>query len=331
MQFLVEATGRRADWMRNALRFAWQVMSRSTWAMLTAPKKGATWKHLAADLGLSERTVANLYAWFIKAGLLARAVPGTTVRFRKGTRCGLDDDGRGNEAAQYLLVIPTAILKADEDDPSQPATVTPASEEEVPWPCETVPTRPHLELVSDVSAGSAPVDGSCTPKPSHLAVGEETSRNARARRRTAPATPASEWPATVTPVTKKDRLAACDRLIHELPLFRRLSARHLRSVLRPAFELGATISDIRHALDHRPDGSPWIHTHDPRWLPSWIRHRLSAWITPDGQLVTPWPIQQRAAEHTALLAEQHARRNAYERANQARLGGPISYSERWTR
>ncbi|MFI7611204.1 hypothetical protein ACIBP6_08285 [Nonomuraea terrae] len=46
-----------------------------------------------------ERTVANLYAWFIKAGLLVRAVPGTTVRYRKGTWRGLDDDGRGNEAA----------------------------------------------------------------------------------------------------------------------------------------------------------------------------------------------------------------------------------------
>ncbi|MET9247909.1 hypothetical protein [Nonomuraea sp. NPDC003709] len=114
-------------------------------------------------------------------------------------------------------------------------------------------------------------------------------------------------------------------------LFRRLSARHLGSVLRPAFELGATISDIQHTLDHRPDGTPSLHTHDPRWLPSWIRHRLSAWITPDGQLVTPWPIRQRAAEHAALVAEQHARRDAYERANQTRLGGPISYSERWTR
>lgn len=99
-------------------------------------------------------------------------------------------------------------------------------------------------------------------------------------------------------------------------------------MLRPAFHLGATISDIRHALDHRPDGTRWIHTYAPRWLPSWIRHRLSAWITPDGQLAAPWPVQQRAAEHAALLAEQRARRAVYEQANQARLRGAIDPTDR---
>ncbi|TMR88803.1 hypothetical protein [Nonomuraea basaltis] len=83
-------------------------------------------------------------------------------------------------------------------------------------------------------------------------------------------------------------------------------------MLRSAFDLGATISDIRHALDHRADGAPWIHTHDPRWLPSWIRYRLSAWITPAGGLVAPWPVQRRAAEHAALLAVQRARRETYD-------------------
>jgi hypothetical protein len=57
VQYLVEAAGRRADWTRNALRFAWQLMRRSTWAMLTTPLEGATWKHLAGDLGVSERTI----------------------------------------------------------------------------------------------------------------------------------------------------------------------------------------------------------------------------------------------------------------------------------
>ncbi|MGN9844871.1 hypothetical protein ACTMTI_42760 [Nonomuraea sp. H19] len=97
-------------------------------------------------------------------------------------------------------------------------------------------------------------------------------------------------------------------------MLRKLSARHLRSVLRSAFGLGATISDIRDALDHRLDGTPWIHTDGLRWLPGRIRHRLSAWITPAGQTVAVWPVQQRAAQHAALLSEQRAWREAYERA-----------------
>ncbi|YCK38655.1 hypothetical protein ACNF49_32800 [Actinomadura sp. ATCC 39365] len=63
--------------------------------------------------------------------------------------------------------------------------------------------------------------------------------------------------------------------------------RHLRSLLRTASDLGATVSDIRHALDHRPDGSAWIHTSAPRWVPRWVQHLLSVWIARDEQLVAP--------------------------------------------
>ncbi|AQZ62727.1 hypothetical protein BKM31_15810 [[Actinomadura] parvosata subsp. kistnae] len=328
--YLVQAADRRADWTRNALRFAWQLIRRSTREMLTAPKKGATWRHLATDLGLSQRTIGALYAWFIDAGLLARAVPGTTVRYRKGTRGGLDDDGRGNEAAQYLLIIPEAILEAEDGEETPPPSATVESQADFPWPCVTGLTRPLPEAVPDVSSAHDPVERSFIPKPPLSSVGEETPRTARARQLAAPATPASLWPATVTPVSRRDRLAACERLIAELPPFRKISARHLRSVLRDVFDLGATISDIRHALDHRPDGTAWINTHRPRSLPGWVRHRLTAWITPAGRLVAPWPVQRRAAEHAALLAEQRARREAGKRASQNnRLDGPMSFSGRW--
>lgn len=308
VHYVVEGAGRRADWRRNALRLAWQLLCRSTWAMLTAPKKGATWRILADELGLSRRTIAYLISWFIDHGLLARAVPGSTPRFRKGTLAGLRDDGRGNEAAQYLLTVPAELVEPDEDAPAPPV------DEEVPWPCETLLERPYPPTESDVYAGQPPVDQSCTPNPPPPAVGEETPRTAGAREPSESTSPARAWPATITPVTRKDRLAACERLINELPPLRRISARHLRSILRRAFDVGATISDIRHALDHRPDDTPWLHTHAPRRLPGWIRHRLDAWITPAGQLLAPWPVQQRAVQHTALLAEQRARREAYQRA-----------------
>ncbi|MGI5290904.1 hypothetical protein ACQEVF_47380 [Nonomuraea polychroma] len=54
---------------------------------------------------------------------------------------------------------------------------------------------------------------------------------------------------------------------------------------------------------------------------------MSAWFSPDGQLVALWPVQLRAAENAALLAEQRACREAYERANQAQLGGSVDLRE----
>ncbi|HEX4814446.1 MAG TPA: hypothetical protein VFV66_17020 [Nonomuraea sp.] len=293
---------RRADWQRRALRFAWQLLKRSTRDMVTSPKRGATWAILAAELGTSRRTVASLFAWFIAHGLLHRLRPGTTVRFRPGTLAGLIDDGRGNEAALYQMIIPLQILDQGTLDNDLLPT------DEVPWPCATVlpPAAAPARRSPTGHERDQPVDGSCTPNPSPPPVGENHPLPPRARRPYDAASLVALWPASVTPRTKTERLRACERLRQELPILARISARHLRSLLRQAMVLGATINDIRHALDVRPDDAAWTFTQPPRWVPGWLRQRLSAWIGPDGYLLAPWPSQQRAAALAAARAEHAA-------------------------
>ncbi|MEU4233290.1 hypothetical protein AB0F17_54170 [Nonomuraea sp. NPDC026600] len=289
-----DAGGRRADWRRGTDAVVWQLATRTARTMLTAPAKGATWAIMAADARVSRTVLADRIAWLLTRGLLVRAVAGSTPRYRRGTRQGLDDDGLGNLAAQYVLTVPEALLQdlADELDHSPaliPADVGDALEE-VPWPVETLP-----------------VDQTRTPSPPPADVGDETSRSAGARERPAAPSPAQLWPAAVTPRTKADMLSACERLRADDPLLAQLTARHLRSLLRAAFTSGATTSDIRHAINHRVDGTQHPHTDRPRWLPAWLRSRLAHWLGADGQPVTPWPSQARALAAARDRAEQQHR------------------------
>ncbi len=311
VEYIVSDSGRRSDWQRRARRLAWQLLQRTSRNMVTNPRQGATWAILAAELRVSRRTVAALIAWLITHGLLHRVRPGTTRRYRPGTLAGLIHDGRGNEAAQYQLIIPLDLLDY-ESLSDEPVPV-----DEVPWPCETV--RPRNAQRRPLQ--EEPVDESFTPNPSPTSLGENPPHPPRARG-SAPKARASLWPAAVAPSTRADRLRACERLRQELPALARISTRHLRSLLRLAFSLKATIDDIRHALDVKPDGAMWIHTDVQRWIPGWVRSRLAAWIASDGRLLVAWPSQQRAAAvlrakaERAVLLRDRVRLNGFDEFNQ---------------
>ncbi len=79
--------------------------------------------------------------------------------------------------------------------------------------------------------------------------------------------------------------------------------RRLRSVLRPYWDAGWTVSAVLWCLDHKPSGELWPHTDAVRHVPGWVRYRLAPWTG------LASPSQQRAAGHEVLLAEQ-ARRGA---------------------
>ncbi|MBG0818439.1 hypothetical protein [Planomonospora sp. ID82291] len=298
-----DAGHRRADWRRGLQRIVWQLATRTGSDMVTAPRKGATWAVMAAEAGVSRSVLADRLAWLRERGLLVTAVTGSTPRYRPGTRQGLLEDGWDNMAAEYILTVPADLLEAaaDELDASPSLLPAPAADPagehwtQVPWPVETLP----------VDVTRTP---SSLPPPS---VGGKTSPYAGARESAVPAAPAESWPAAVTPRTKLQMLAACERLRAEDLVLRRVRARHLRSLLRPAFALGATIDDVRHALNHRGDGTPWPYTDRPRWVPSWLRSRLATWISADGDLLATWPSQQRAAASARSRAEQERRGREY--------------------
>jgi hypothetical protein len=104
-----------------------------------------------------------------------------------------------------------------------------------------------------------------------------------------------------------ENLAPTREVQRRAPVLSEISDRHLRSVLRPYWDAGWTVSDVLWCLDHRPSAELWPHTDAVRHVPGWVRSRLAAWAGRSS------PSQHRAAQHRALLAEQAQR--AAERAS----------------
>lgn len=289
----------RADAHRNLMRVVWVLARHADWTeLVTRP----TWAVLMARTGLSRSTVAAWLAWLRRAGLLGTVTPGTTVKYRRGTACGLRDDGRGNEAAEYVLAVP-------------------APAEALQEPAETL-------APADGGEGQAPaldpVDGTRTP--SGPLSGGLSTRLTRARE----AAPDSSgtawwWSRTVTPATRRDALAAAHRATAEDVTLRALSPRHVRSLLRPVFAEGGTLADALHMINHRPDGTPWPYAGMPRYVPGWVRHRLAAWLTEDGRLRpgVELPSRQKAAA-AARVADELAARRAELAAAEARRAVDVS-------
>jgi hypothetical protein len=104
-----------------------------------------------------------------------------------------------------------------------------------------------------------------------------------------------------------ENLAPTREVQRQAPALSEISDRHLRSVLRPWWQAGWTVSDVLWCLDHTPDGELWPHTDQVRHVPGWVRYRLTAWSGHRS------PSQERAAWQAQIRAEQ-AQRRAEKRA-----------------
>ncbi|WP_068904055.1 hypothetical protein [Planomonospora sphaerica] len=329
-----EEASRRTDWWRNTNAVMRALARRIDGHMITSPKRGGTWSVMADDAGVRRRTFAGRLAWAKERGYLLQITEGSTPRYRSGTFCGLLDDGLGNLAAEYLLTIPAdalrglglgdeevaELLREPEPQP-QPMIREPfpamSQEEwkEAPWPVETLPVR---EI--------------CTPRVSAFSPRESKPLRARDARDTRPRRPSASppttkperlWPNTVTPGKKSDRLEACERLRYEDQTLRGVSAKYLRSLLRPLFAAGATLADAKYVINHRPDGRPWPNTDPPRNLVGWVRHRVATWFDKEtGRLAAPLPSQVVARADRKRRAEQAARAEERARLEARRVDPP---------
>ncbi|MFC7387179.1 hypothetical protein [Sphaerisporangium rhizosphaerae] len=266
----------RADAHRNLMAVVWTLARHADWTTLTTRP---TWAVLMERTGLGRSTVAAWLAWLRRAGLLGTVTPGTTVRYRRGTACGLLDDGRGNEAAEYVLAVPAVTSRAD--------------------------ACPAQSPVEETRTPSCPPQGDKSP-----------ALRGRAREATKINDTDPDWPLSATPATKRDMIQACRTARRADLTLRRVSDRHLRSLLRAVFACGATLGDAIHMINHLPDGKPWTLAGTPRYLPGWIRHRLSVWLDEHGRLRpgVRLPSHERSAAAQAQLAAQQARRERHTRA-----------------
>lgn len=268
----------RADARDNLLALARVIAHAADWSDLTSRP---TWDRLTDLTGLSRRTVARWLAWLRSQRLLGVVESGSTPQLRPMALAHLE----GNRAALYVLAStsPTTAAAAAH----QVITGTPPDLTEGENP-------PRARARADVrekctnNHNSSPLRG-----PDH--------------REAAPLEASWGW---CQPTThRRSRLMCSQRLQERVPVLRRLSDRHLRSVLRPWLSAGWTAADVLRAIDYAPDGRAHTWTTDVRSPSGWLLRRMQLWTDPSGSPLPALSAQQaeRAAERAKAQAEARVR------------------------
>lgn len=204
---------------------------------------------IAAAVGVSVRTVQRVMKWLRDQLLVGWVQMGSTETQR-------GEDGQGNLANEYVLLLPTG------------KTVTPRR---VPTGLSNSPSRAREEpmrSLRDPSPFSAAPNGAKATEKKKL----------------------DPWPDLhQTPRGRRDRLRAAATMRRSLVGFASVSVRQLRSIFRPYWSAGWTPADILWALDHTPDGDAYglgAGNHGVRHPDRWLMWRLAQWLDDAG---TPLP------------------------------------------
>jgi hypothetical protein len=286
----VDAANLRADRRETVHRVALALLERTDATRTTRP----TWAHLMARTGKSRATVARALAQLRSWGLL-----GVVASGRQGIYAprGSNTDGRApvNEAAVYVLCeIPPVQLVPD--------LAPPVDENETP-------PREGLDLVPRTRAELTFVENPAEPlrgQPDQAAQARPTHPGADRQR---------HWfPSTATPSGKDDMLLAARELQARLPVLRRISPEHVRSVLREFFLAGWSVADVILTIDRLPNENRWAHdgATGVANVGAWLAHRMRPWRQPGGT-VRPSPSHRAAAEHALNRARHRAAAEAHTR------------------
>lgn len=279
------ASSRRT--LRNTLR---ALIQRADYESMTT-RPG--WQYLCDVVGVSRRTIARALKTLQTWGLL-----GVVASGRSAAYATLGPDGeRANEAAVYVLCVPSPL-----------SAVEPTRSDAV----DEFGTPPalggsHLKNLKETHtrAREKNFEGTATPS-------ENRTGGSAAFAHQTPYRPELNWPAHKTTASKKQRLSAASELRHRIFLLRPMSPKDVASSIRDFLICGWTVSDLHHALDFRPDGSPWPYSGVPETdyaprLRGWMRNRLDAWRTAEGE---PLRSRDQRADATALARRAQAVLNA---------------------
>jgi len=272
----------RATLLEVAKLLAWT----ASWdTMTTRP----TWEHLVERSGRSRATVARQLGRLRAAGLLGVVATGRSAQYATGK-----GDGAA-EAAVYVLAVPSALAPVDEHE--TPTVPRPPGGTHPPHARASEGSSEPLRGASDASpaAPSAPrqaVAGS-DPRPADAAqVVDESARRLAER--------------SAAELRLDERLAPARALQSRLPVLRRISDRHVASIVREFVLAGWTTSELVAAIDRRPDDSTWHHdgAHGVGNVGAWLSFRLDAWRV--GGTVRSSPSQLAAAARHRAAAERRA-------------------------
>lgn len=274
----------RADGQRNRLRTMAYLIARTDYETMTC-RPG--WDSIAEAVGCHRRTVARYLAEFEAWGLLGRVAGGRQARYAAPG----PDGEKINEAAVYVLCIPSPLaLLRREEKPAVDINATPPAL-----------GGSHLKEKDLTHTRARENESPSDVAPPRLSNPGATSGAAALP---VPWRPEIRWPAHRTTSRKIQRQAAASEIWYRSFALRCLSIKDLASICRDFFLAGWTVADILHALDWQPDGTPWPHsgapaTKEPARIRGWLKHRLTAWRTENGE-----PLRSRDQYLTARAAEQ---------------------------
>jgi hypothetical protein len=300
-QEVINAAGYRVDRRRNLTVIARAIAaradrssmrSRPTLARIQAAACKACSPHgvLCGEpecTALGLRTVQRHTRWMEEvAGLLGVEEPGTTAQFRPAV---LAPDAP-NLAREWRLITPPPApappLAAPLPDRLPRLTGTP--------PQPPTVARVKTTLTTEINPPNAGAREAPPPRSRN-----KDRRSAAGSPSLAPPprlAPPGDWPPGQKPQRRGEMLAASETLRARYPVPRRLSARHLRAILREWYRSGYTPADVVWHLDHAPGGIPHAYETEIRHPARWITARLDLWRDPaTGQPLPP---------HSARLAEQ---------------------------
>lgn len=308
----------RADAREHLLAIAWIYARHVSWLEHTSRPS----RQLIIELsGLSESTVKRWTRWLREHGLLGELERGCLAQFRRRR----EDDGQrarpaGDRASVQVLCIPDRWAHARLGQPTPPILSPPVLEAgpAPPLGLAVDETDPSTQLL--LSLQKDPFAREDQPGPLR---GPDCSAQLRQALHEADSSvsatpPARGWSRHAVARTGAERLALAAALQLTAPDLAEITARSVRSVLRPWLRdpcLGWTLHWVQWAIDHAPDGTPRTWTSAVHSPAGWLRSRLSAWSDGNGD---PMP-----APGVAIAATRERER--------ARLAGDRAARERTTR
>lgn len=287
----------RADGQRNRLRTMAYLIARTDYETMTC-RPG--WDSIAEAVGCHRRTIARYLAEFEAWGLLGRVAGGRQARYAAPG----PDGEKINEAAVYVLCVPSPLaLLRGEQKPAVDINATPPAlggshlKEKDLTHTRARENEPPSDVATPRLLNPGAASGATTPP--------------------VPWRPEVRWPAHRTTSRKIQRQAAASEIWYRTFALRCLSIKDLASICRDFFLAGWTVADILHALDWKPDGTPWPHsgapeTREPGRIRGWVKNRLAAWRTVEGEPLRSKD-QQAAAQTAALKRGQALERRRLEK------------------
>jgi hypothetical protein len=268
---LVADAGLRADATRNLTHLAELVAAYSDGRTMRSRPTMTLLQQLS---GLGRATCQRWLRWLERAGVLLVVEEGTTPRYAP------DRLRRGdpNLAREWYLVSPASLSEA----PSPPEACT--------------PTASAREVLAGGGEAQVTEDRRSAPDSLSLAPPRWPAQ-------------AAEWPSGRLPQRRREQLTAVQALQRHHMVLRRLSARRLRSILRPWFRSRWLPADVLWALERAPDGSGHWHADRVRDPAAWLEHRMAEWLAGDGTPLPPHSAElaARAEAARAEAASEHLR------------------------